>query len=1319
MRKTVTIYICLFISFCLLLPMRHAFGITPSLQNHLYVKYKIFGQKDGLSENKIQSIVKDSLGTFWIGTTKGLDRIFENRVVNYDTPILKNNIINFVVKDKLNNIWISASSGLFLYDYWTDSFEQIKINDKIIPFPEWSQDTGKGLIFCSSEGIFRYNYATRSFETLIPRVWEKPRYNRFCTISDSVAIAMNTDGIVSRINLDNGHQTDIYDLGKSFAKDIVSDKESRIWLAVFGKELLCISPDTGEVIKSFKQGESFFHDSIILDLAVRGEELWIATDGDGVFVMDTRNFNVSVLGDLTGPELPQESESVNTLYISNEDLCLGTIRHGIVLQRSDYIRSFSGNDFGSYQTNGANRSIVNCICEDDNGKIWISTDGGGMYSFDKETGIITPADAFKRQKVVSIASIDEKNLLVSIYSKGIYRYNTLTGKTEYIRILDEKTNEITLAQDIIINLEKTSDGKIIVLARNIYEYDTKNGVIVNKGIDLAGMNNFQMAYSDSLYSYIYTHYEIYRVNNRTLETEQLYFGSNGYINCIRFCNGHLFIIKAYSLMKFTQGAQAPEIVPFKYNGELLPVMETDANGYLWLATRDNIIRLDTSDNSYVKLDESDGVTYNDFIEGTSLRSSTGEIYFGGSSGLCEINAKENIPPQKKSRICLLRANVNGQNIDYSVNRNGIPAINIPWNYESMYFDIATTEGDVFKSNKFRYTINGQGKNTVIYSESRLSLPTLAAGKYNIDIAFVDNTDKWVESGSSVSITVSPPWWKNIAFVGAFLLLSAIGVLVYTWIYNKREREKAARIYRERKEKLSENKLRFLTNISHELRTPLTLIYSPLKRLIERNSFSDDIGNELKRILSQSKYMNQIINMVLDSRKLEEGFGKLTVSGHDLAVWTDNVIDEFKMEYENKSIALENRISPETGNLNFDESKFRIILSNLLMNAWKYSNPGTTVVIKAERIDDKTRISVIDEGAGISNEDAERIFDRFVQGESQSNGFGLGLAYTKLLVEAHPGGRIGAYHNAGKGSTFWFEIQSDIPCETVESVQVGGVEFTEDKVSTNGIDNNAVANIDTSEYTLLIVEDEPDLLDFMKRELSGSFKTIHTASDGNEALKLTRKHIPNIIVSDVMMPGMNGYELCSRIKNDIEISHIPVILLTAQTGYAEREAGYKSGADIFLTKPFDIPVLLAAIRNTLSGRQLVKEHYKDAFSSITAGESTFSNADEQFLLKLDKFIADNIANDALNAQMIIDHLCMGRATFYKKVKEITGLGIMEYVTGKKMAIAEELLKNSNLSIADIALRVGYPDNQYFSKVFKQNFDVTPRAFRNNLNQEETL
>ena len=254
---------------------------------------------------------------------------------------------------------------------------------------------------------------------------------------------------------------------------------------------------------------------------------------------------------------------------------------------------------------------------------------------------------------------------------------------------------------------------------------------------------------------------------------------------------------------------------------------------------------------------------------------------------------------------------------------------------------------------------------------------------------------------------------------------------------------------------------------------------------------------------------------------------------------------------------------------------------------------------------------------------------------------------------------------------------------------------------------------TSSYAVLIVEDEINLQAFLRKELSVFFKDTYIASDGVEALAVIKSKRPDIIVSDVMMPNKNGYELCRDIKKDIRISLIPIILLTALDEAENRKAGYKSGADLYLTKPFDTSVLIAALRNVLQNRSIVRERYKNAADIVSASECTFSDADEKFLVKLDKFIEEHISNEKLNAQMCIEHTCLGRATFYKKIKELTGLGIMEYVTRKRLSIAVYLLTKTQLQISEIAHKIGYPDNQYFSKVFKQNFGMSPREYRNKM------
>lgn len=1274
------------------------------------VSHRIIRQGDGLADNKIQSLIRDTLGTLWVGTAKGLNRIYEGQIIDYNHDSrLCNKPITFIARDRRNNIWLSVQGkGLFKYDYLTDTFHELKINDENIR-PEWHSESEEYIWFCSKEGISRFDYQSNSYEMYIPRDWNESRYNGFCMNSDTTALVSSLDGQIYLLDLKSKQKTTIYDFKEDIhVNDIYHDSFNMTWVSVHGKGLFKFTSEG--LVSSFPQGTSFFGNSIILDIQEHNNLLYIATDGAGIFCLNLDTDEVKNMKSMYNASLPEELNSVSAIYFHDDDILFGTIRHGIIFQSSCMVKSFKDEDFGSLIENGPNRSVVACMSEDGDGNIWIGCDGGGLFLYNPITQHIKSIDAFKREKVVAVEVLDKRYLLLSLYSKGIYRYDIQTGRKVKVLIENKNTDERILGQDIIIGLERAFDDKILVLAKSVYEYDKNTGLITDSGIGITGTTNLNLAHLDKSYTWLYSSYELFQVNNRTKQSELLLYDKTGTIKCIKMIDSELFMLSSHSLSRIDRESWLPVEFPFHYNGQLMPVIETDATGNLFVTTKNDIFCIRNTDpQDYIRYYSENELEKNDFLQGVSLTSSSGIIYFGGNSGLCQINP--HLPdktPMSKS-IHLLRISVNGKNISHDTKNQN--EIKIPWNYESIFMDISSEGDDVLKSNKFRYTIREQSKSSVIYSDSRLSLPVMAPGKYKVSIAYLDSSDKWVESDTILGLTITPPWWKNFALLWGILVIIALLTFSCIYLYHKYNRVKAAKIYNKRKEKLAANKMEFITNVSHELKTPLTLIYNPLKRILEKDELESSLRKELNNILGQSKYMTHLINMVIDSRKLEEGFGTLNIGTYELDSWIENVCSEFISEFENKSIKLKWDTSSAPDTLNFDAGKFQIILSNLLMNAWKYSESGTTVSVITSEKDGRVRISVIDEGIGIASEDTEKLFNRFTQGKRAAKGFGLGLAYTKLLVETHPGGRIGAYPNLEKGSTFWFEIPADLQCKS-DSPQIHTV-ITQPISTYEAYDKNLDNDFDTSSYTVLIVEDEINLQAFLRKELSVFFKDTYIASDGVEALAVIKSKRPDIIVSDVMMPNKNGYELCRDIKKDIRISHIPIILLTALDEAENRKAGYKSGADLYLTKPFDTSVLIAALRNVLKNRSIVRERYKNAADIVSASECTFSDADEKFLVKLDKFIEEHISNEKLNAQMCIEHTCLGRATFYKKIKELTGLGIMEYVTRKRMSIAVYLLTKTQLQISEIAHRIGYPDNQYFSKVFKQNFGMSPREYRNKM------
>ena len=1283
-----------------------------------FIVSKTLTFKDGLSSNRIKDITRDSLGAYWIGTERGLDRIMEGSVVNYKgTKGLDGKEILFVTTDTSGRLWAGTADGLFLYDFTSDSFSAMYAEGLPL-YPIFYDIYPDGIVFSTTTGIIRYKNGTDIPEILVKRIKNVPD-NSYCTLSlqDSTrAIAISKTGEILSIDLKTGKLEKIFSIGsRSFIKDACLDSNGNLWVAVYDTGLYCISIKEKKVSASFSVHDSFLEGCIILDIEIHGDKLWVSTDGKGIFLINIIDFTVANIESELSYKMPEEVMSVNSIFKHGDELWLGTIRHGIVQLSKSSIRSFCEKDFFPGKIPNVNSSTVQAICEDRHGKIWIGTDGGGITVYDPVSKIFNSLANLENEKIVAIECIDRSRMLLSIYYKGIYEYDTLSGKMKKIPIIDSINETRILNLDLIIGLKRLANGDILVLANDIYIYDHHTGKIHESGINIHDGRSFKVASMQKDTAILYTSSVIYRISLRDKKAQRLFLSPSGDINCVRLSGGTLYIIQGHSMSSLKLDSMEYMRSPFIHNSGLLTI-ETGQKGTLWTATQDMLIRIDGEyGKSCTIFGKENGVSPNEFISGVSLMACDGTIYFGGNTGLCVVRESA-LQSEEPHNISIMSVRLDTDMREKSGNSTS-SVITVPWDYESLKINVCLNGADPFSRHKFRYTITGRNQ-SAIYSDNTLSLPALAPGSYNIDIAYLSPKDEWIEDKSVMKVHVQAPWWQSFVFIAGIMILLTVGGALTAYLYHRREKIKAARLYRQRKEKLAENKISFLTNISHELRTPLTLIYAPLKRLMEKDTGSSGIQkSDLSGILAQTKYMISLINMVLDSRKLEEGYGKLNLQPHDLNAWLQATVNEFRSEYESKGISIRLEADEKISSVTYDEGKFHIILSNLLMNAWKYSEPHTEVTVRSSEKDGRIRIEVSDQGIGINGVDTETLFGRFVQAHKQSNGFGLGLAYTKQLVEAHPGGTIGAFPNKSQGSTFWFEIPEGLQGDT-QGMARGTIESEdyETPVQDSAEPQEAarednIINIDTSAYSVLIAEDEPELLMFLKQELSGSFKKVYAAPDGKEAYGMALKTIPDIIVSDVMMPFMDGYELCRKIKNDIKVSHIPVILLTAQAEQGHRAEGYKSGADIFLAKPFDIPTLISAIRNTLYSREMIKEKYRNLSTvPVSVAEDTFSNADEQFMLKIDKFIEENISNDSLNAQMIAEYACMGRASFYKKVKEILGIGIMEYVTRKRMALAARLLTGTHLQVSEIALKAGYPDNQYFSRAFKQHFGQSPSTYR---------
>ena len=465
-------------------------------------------------------------------------------------------------------------------------------------------------------------------------------------------------------------------------------------------------------------------------------------------------------------------------------------------------------------------------------------------------------------------------------------------------------------------------------------------------------------------------------------------------------------------------------------------------------------------------------------------------------------------------------------------------------------------------------------------------------------------------------------------------------------------------------------------------------------------------------------MKEIINMVLDMRRMETGYNTLILKEQDFNSWLQDVCTDFNDECSIKNITLTVNTDNEIGKLSFDKNKCTIVLTNLLSNALKHSPENTSITVTSQlnKEENTVKVTVSDQGAGIKDEDINRLFERFYQGKNESGGSGIGLSYVKAIVEQH-GGKIGAYQNSDKGASFFFEIpilrgnEETLACKPKEYInEILGNDNTDNIVFDNG-------NEEIEDKKILFIDDNRQLTEFMTEEMKHYYKEIFTANSGKEILDKIQSINPDIIISDVMMPDMNGFELCKAVKQDINISHIPVILLTAMEDEQSKNYGYKVGADAYMSKPFRTEELKSVINSIIYNRKKAKEHYQSFGILPEPTNETFSLADENFLKKLNKVIFDNIDNPVLDINLICSEMAMSRTSLYTKLKVLTDMGGNEYINKLRMEKAITLISSGQYSVNEIAAMVGFNTPRYFSTAFKQYTGLTPTQFKNQNNEDK--
>ncbi len=1279
---------------------------SPLYANYQY-HYTRISTNAGLSNSTISSIYRDHNNTLWVGTLQGVNHLNGYEVKTYystgrNVNLPSNNIL-FVTGDQKNgDVIISTSKGVVRHMPDGDNFELLKCGDDIITADLYCHSNGN-LYLVSDRGIYKYNgdgSCTLSFD-LRGRNKHKSRFNSIIESGTEGRFYIGTrhDGLWQiDIEQDSLEKVEWYPFESVIAMTKEQGEQS-LWITPYNTGVFNYST-TGELKCYFDANNSELKDNLTLALAVIGDKLFIGSNGNGIYIVDLQSERLFPVGYNTHYEPSILSARCFSNSDNPEQIWVGSLDDGVFDLSSVSISAYGkARDYNSESSDrlGLSCRSVNYLLKDGN-KVWIATDGGGINRFDPSTRNFRHYPSTESLKVVSIVKWSHNELLLSAYSRGLFIFDIESHK---IRPALKREYNKYMSNDTPTNLLLKGD--------NLYLFGTNSALYNRKSHEISALPLVELPYpspmtpihvTDSV-AYIISKRILYQLRFDSNNIEALYtpqidgsFISSATIDADgKVWIGHDDGVLFYDLKSGETGVE-----------EALSHLRVNAiaiskSGKHWIGAENVLYRYIKEENYIQSYNSQIGFSPNAFKGKATIAIDNGDLLMAGGSGVVVI--PHDIKPIETHPLNLTvdRVVINGEIQDPEMwHKSNNRSVKIP-NSNIVQLALIHDNENLFYQYKFRYFLNGE---LLIENEDNtLNLGSLnGGGTYNISVSYLDIDDNWSEPQQLISFRVPLAWY--LRWYSMLLFTSIVAALILWQVHRYRvaKADQYHKQFSDHMKRINEEKIEFLTNINHELRTPLTLMRAPLLQVAKSLPESSEESRLSKLALKQVMRMKYIVDMILDINKIDSGNKILYKTAVNVDEWLAEFMSNFEYESQQHNIEIVVSHSEEPKLTMLDRGKMELVIANLVNNAIKFSRENSKICVHSSISEhERIRICVRDEGIGIKV-DPNMLFDAFYQENVNGIGTGLGLSYSRSIVELHDGIIACENNSNGVGANFHLEIPI-VECSEEDL----NISKPSHKVSQD------ISEVDLSQYTAVIVEDDPSVREYLSTELRKRFKTIQVAKNGHDGLQVIRKVKPDIVISDVMMPIMSGFELCQTLKNESDISHIPVILLTAYVGQDNKLMGYKVGADNYITKPFDMEYLVAVVGNTLNCRQKVRSQMKSTDGVIDSKEATFSPYDERFIIKVNSIVERELSNPQLNVDMIASAVAMSRTSLYNKMKSVADVSVRDYILRIRMERARELLSTQDLPIADIAAQVGFTDQRYFSTTFKQHHQQTPTEYRN--------
>ena len=1358
-----------------------------SASSQVEINFTALTTKDGLSSNTVNTILKDRFGLVWFGTEDGLDKfdgtnfkIYRHK--NNDTSSLKSNEILSLFEDKDGNLWVGTSGGsLSLYDRKKDAFINIPSGREAIPnsvIRDVCSDY-KGNIWIAHFGgvsilnpktklVSNIPLATEASDILLKSpancLFEDSRHLMWIgTTNGLMRYNPGTKSLIQFLHAD----TDASSLSGNNVNAITEAKTGDIWIG------------TTDGLSMFKEGTNSFTNYVakggnlkglnsnnVNSIAVDGDNLWLGT-GAGLNILNTKtglikefSFDYRNVHSLNGP-------SVRCVYIDKQGGIYwlgmfggGVNKYDVNLNLFNFVKS------DVFDEKGLNAPFVSSFAEDGKGNVFVGTQGqgGGMSLFNPKTRLFQHFNIQSRRKgaenyitVLALEKNSKGQLVIGTFGDGVFVFDPASQKYQQ---LTADNNIQDLNSNYIFCIKKDHQGNLWVgtNGEGINVLSKENKVIARYTPNPKFSSDIKLPINGYIRDieedtqgniWIATHGGGIGVFNPVLKKFTIYNTANSYLPNDKVLT--LLLDHLGNIWAGTFGGGVTMINPNRnklvifsesnglQNNTIYEILE-DQKGLIWASTNKGISSIDINTKKINNYNYHNGVQNNNFVHGAGLVLSSGEIFFGGLEGFNYFNPAYLKKNNNVPFVLITDLKISNQSVlpsdDGPIKENISIAKEINLDYKQNFaLSFVGLNYTSPEQNQYAYKMEGFDKDwNYVGNTTTASYTNLDPGVYIFRVKASNNDGMWNNEGTSIKIYVHPPFWRT-SYAYVLYACLVIGIIFYMRHRSIQKLKRKFLLKQEQKEterihELDRLKIKFLTNLSHEFRTPISLILGPVDTMLSQQN--EKTHSQLHMIKRNARRLLNLVNQLLDFRKMEEQELKLQESEGELVSFIKESSDSFKDLSERKKIAFVFKTHIDQLHTYFDHDKIERIIFNVLSNAFKFTLEGGKISLELERMADppdssKTwmSIKISDTGIGIPEDKKEKIFERFFQNSTTASvlnqGTGIGLSITKEFVQMH-GGTIEVQSEYEKGTTFYIHLPFSRVVSTAESDEKNLLKESvlNGKTQTEGFVENVTKGNSTNEKTetplILLVEDNEDFRFYLKDNLRLHYKVVE-ASDGREGWQKTLSHHPQLIVSDISMPHMNGIELTKKIKSDKRTSHVPVILLTALTGEKEQIEGLETGANDYITKPFNFEVLNAKINNLLTLNTTLRNTYTKQIKVLTP-EIEIQSDDERLLNTIIIYLEENLTNPQLSVEDLSRQVGMSRSSLYNKILELTGKTPVEFIRSVKLDKGAVLLEKSDMNVAQIAYSVGFSTPHYFAKSFKAKFGILPSEFLNKMRKKSS-